>query len=124
MEAQLKAASILTNILDNQFAILGVRFGINSFFDLIPGLGDIIATLLSLYLVWIAVEMELPKLGIAQMLWNILVNFLIGLIPIVGDAIYIFRKANVKNLRILNEYAKKQVHKGIVMQPSQYSLTR
>jgi len=65
--------------------------------------------------------MELPRLKIAHMLWNILVNFLIGLIPILGDAAYIFRKANLKNLRILQDYAKKHSHDGKVIQPTRYA---
>lgn len=120
MESHLKAATILSHVLDDQFALLGVRVGLNSFIDLLPGLGDIVAALLSLYLVWIAVEMGLPKLKIVHMLWNILINFLIGLIPVIGDAVYIFRKANMKNLRILQEYAKKYPHNGEVIQPYRY----
>jgi hypothetical protein len=124
MESHLKAATVLTHVLDNQFAIAGMRLGLNSFLDLIPGLGDIVAALLSFYLVWIAIEMELPKFRIAQMLWNILVNFIIGLIPIIGDAVYIFRKANTKNLKILNQYAKKYEREGHVIQPRGYAQTR
>jgi len=120
MESHLKAATILSHVLDDQFVLLGVRVGLNSFIDLLPGLGDIVAALLSLYLVWIAVEMGLPKLKIVHMLWNILINFLIGLILVIGDAVYIFRKANMKNLRILQEYAKKYPHNGEVIQPNRY----
>src|SRR6266404_3666940 len=101
MEAHLKTATVLSYLLDNQFSLFGLRLGLNSFIDLIPGFGDVVAALLSLYLVWIAVEMELPRLKILQMLGNILINFLIGLIPIIGDAAYIFRKPNMKNLKIL-----------------------
>lgn len=115
MESHLKAASILSNLLDNQFDIGGVRFGLNSFVDLVPVFGDIVAAILSLYLVWIAVKMQLPRLKIIQMLSNILINFLIGLIPVIGDAAYIFRKANMKNLAILKEYAFKHSHEGTVI---------
>lgn len=124
MESHLKAATLFSNLLDNQFALAGVRVGLNSFFDLIPGFGDIVAALLSLYLVWIAVQMELPKFKIAQMVWNILVNFIIGLIPILGDAVYIFRKANMKNLKILKDYAKNHPHEGKVIQPTQYATAK
>jgi len=124
MESHLKAATVFSNLLDNQFALAGVRVGLNSFFDLIPGIGDVIAALLSLYLVWIAVQMELPRLRIAQMLWNILINFIIGLIPILGDAVYIFRKANMKNLKILTDYAKSHPNAGRVIQPPQYAAAK
>lgn len=121
MENHLNVASILANVLDNQFKVGGLRFGLNSFIDLIPGIGDILAALLSMYLVWIAVEMELPRLKIAHMIWNILINFLIGLIPVIGDAAYIFRKANMKNLRILQNYVRKEMKEGRVIQPRHYA---
>ncbi|MGH7203471.1 MAG: DUF4112 domain-containing protein [Candidatus Levyibacteriota bacterium] len=124
MENHLKAATVLTTLLDNQFNLFGQRVGLNSLIDLIPGFGDAAAAILSLYLVWIAIEMQLPRIKIAQMLWNILVNFLIGLIPVLGDAVYIFRKANVKNLKILQDYAKKHSGEGRVIQPRQYIAAR
>ncbi|MGI8420132.1 MAG: DUF4112 domain-containing protein [Candidatus Levyibacteriota bacterium] len=124
MGNHLKAASVLANLLDNQFGFGGFRFGLNSVIDLIPGIGDVVAALLSLYLVWIALEMHLPRLKIVQMLWNILINFLIGLIPFLGDAAYIFRKANLKNLRIIQDYAKKQRHEGEVIQPAHLASSR
>lgn len=111
MGSHLKAATFFSYLLDNQFNLFGIRLGINSFIDLIPGFGDVIATLLSFYLVWIAMEMKLPRLKILEMIGNIAVNFLIGLIPIVGDLAYIFRKANMKNLVILKEYANKNAIK-------------
>jgi hypothetical protein len=121
MESHLRTATVLSHVLDNHFSLYGLRLGLNSFIDLIPGFGDIVAALLSLYLVWIAVEMELPRLKIAQMLWNIFINFLIGLIPIVGDVVYIFRKANMKNLKILRDYAKNHPDEGRVIQSPRYA---
>jgi len=107
MKSHLRTAIVVSHILDNQFGLFGLRFGLNSFLDLIPGMGDVVAALLSLYIVWIGWEMGLPRLKIIQMVGNILINFLIGLIPIVGDVVYIFRKANVKNVKILQDYAMK-----------------
>jgi hypothetical protein len=121
MEGHLKTATVFAYLLDNQFGFGKIRFGLNSVFDLFPGAGDILAALFSLYLVWIAVEMDLPRLKIAHMLWNILVNFIIGLIPFLGDAVYIFRKANLKNLKILKDYAKRSSPDGKVIQPARYA---
>jgi hypothetical protein len=121
MELHLKSARTFSYLLDNQFSLFGLKLGLNSFLDLIPGFGDAAAALLSLYLVWIALEMELPPLKIVQMLINILINFLIGIIPVIGDAVYIFRKANLKNLKILNDYARNRMQEGEVIQPPRYA---
>lgn len=104
MDRHLQTAEAFANLLDNQFSVFGIRFGANAVLDLVPEVGDFIAAMLSLYLIWIAVQMKVPFYRIAQMLFNIGLNFVIGLIPIIGDAAYIFRKANMKNLAILQKY--------------------
>ena len=104
MENQLYIASLLANLLDNKFNLFGFRFGVSAVIDLIPGLGDIFDVLLSCYIVWIAIQMHIPKTKIAQMIWNILFSFSIGLIPLVGDAVYIFYKPNLRNLKILKSF--------------------
>ena len=104
MENQLYIASLLANLLDNKFNLFGFRFGASAVIDLVPGLGDILNALLSCYIVWIAIQMPIPKTKIAEMIWNILFSFLIGLIPVLGDAAYIFYKPNSRNLAILKRY--------------------
>ena len=120
MESHLRAATVVSYLLDNQFNLFGLRLGLNSFLDFIPGFGDAAAAILSLYLVWIALEMELPRMKILEMIFNILVNFLIGLIPVIGDLAYIFRKSNMMNLKILKDYAKQRTQNGEVIQPAHY----
>lgn len=121
MESHLKAASVVAYLLDNQFNLFGKRIGLNIFLDMIPGFGDAAIAILSLYLVWIAIEMDLPRIKILEMIFNILINFLFGLIPVVGELTYLFRKANMKNLRILKEFAKNRYQEGEVIQPARYS---
>jgi len=104
MKNQLHIASLLTNILDNQFNLFGFRFGVSAVIDLIPGLGDILDALLSFYIVWLTIQMHIPKTKTVEMIWNILFSFLIGLIPLVGDTAYIFYKPNLRNLKILKSF--------------------
>ena len=116
MENHLKAAGAFAELLDNRFSFLGYRFGLNAILDIVPEVGDIAATLLSLYLIWIALKMQLPAGKIAKMLWNIFINFVFGLIPFIGDAVYILRKSNLKNYKILKEYAERNVIEGKVLE--------
>jgi len=104
MKNQIYVASLVSNILDNQFNLFGFRFGVSAIIDLFPGLGDILDALLSCYIVWVAIQTHIPKTKIAQMVWNILFSFFIGLIPVLGDAAYIFYKPNSRNLIILKRY--------------------
>jgi hypothetical protein len=104
MKNNIYLASLLANILDNKFNLFGFRFGVSAVIDLIPGFGDILDALLSCYIVWLAIQMHIPKTKIAQMIWNVLFSFLIGLIPLLGDAVYIFYKPNLRNITILKRY--------------------
>ena len=114
MENHLKNASILTYFTENLLQIGGFKIGLSSIIGLIPGAGDFIDAVLSLYLVYIALQMKVPFRIIFQMLWNIGVNFIIGLIPIFGDMAYILRRANTKNLALLKKYSATHPEVGIV----------
>ena len=108
VENHLKFADFLAHFLDASFNIGSFRFGASALIDLIPGLGDIVATVLSLYLIWLGVKMEIPTHALARMIGNVLLRFVFGLIPFAGDLAYFFYKTNMKNLDILRQYAGKQ----------------
>ena len=118
MEKHLRAAELIANLLDNQFELLGRRFGLNGILGLIPWAGDIVVLALSAHLIWIGIKLGLPQLKILHMVWNVAVNFLIGLIPFVGDFADFFHKGNLKNLKILKEHvdrAEKNIIEGKVI---------
>lgn len=124
MEKHLRSADILANLLDNSFNVFGHRFGLNGLLGLIPGAGDIITTGLSFYIVWIGVQMRLPINKLAEMVGNVAINFFIGLIPVVGDAVDFFHKANLKNLQILKEHAKNGIIDGEILDSSRKLASR
>lgn len=103
IKRQIYFASVFANILDNQFTLFGLRFGVSVIIDLIPGVGDLLDALLSSYIVWLAIQLHSPKSNIAKMLWNIFLSFIIGLIPFLGDAAYMFYKPNLRNIAILKQ---------------------
>lgn len=106
MNHHIRIANMLATSLDAQFHLFGIRFGMAALIDLIPGIGDMIDASLAFYIVWIAIQMELPFFAIIQMISNIAISFLLGLIPLVGDAAaYVFYKPNLKNIRILKRYS-------------------
>jgi hypothetical protein len=59
-------------------------------------------------------QLHIPKIKITKMIWNILLSFIIGLIPLFGDAVYIFYKPNIRNLTILNRYENTIIEGTIV----------
>jgi hypothetical protein len=90
-------------LLDEAFVIPGtnIRFGIDGIIGLIPGLGDILAGILSLLIPMAAWIRGVPYVTLVRMLTNVAIGLLVGTIPVFGDAFDIFWKANRRNYLLL-----------------------
>ncbi len=82
----------------------GIRYGFAGLIGLIPGIGDLIDALISLYIVFRAVQLRLPRVAIARMLLNIGLEAGVGTIPLLGDAFVIGFKANRRNYHLLRSH--------------------
>jgi hypothetical protein len=102
-------AKILANLLDSQFAVGKYSFGIDPLLDFIPGFGAVISFLLSLYIVWVGLQMKIPRKEIRQMITNVVADFILGLLPVLGWAGDFFFKANIRNVKILEKYAGRKI---------------
>ena len=91
--------------MDSQFKIGPWRFGIDPILGLIPGGGDLISAILAGYIVWIAIQMQIPAIRIIQIIFNLVLDLIIGVIPFFGDAFDFFYKASSRNLKILKKYS-------------------
>lgn len=99
----------LAKLLDTQFKLPGTnfRFGLDGIIGLIPGVGDTISGGLGLYIIHRA-RQEGASFGmVIKMIWNLLVDTIIGAIPLVGDIFDFAHKANAKNARMLQEHLDK-----------------
>jgi hypothetical protein len=90
-------------LLDEAFRIPGtnVRFGIDGIVGLVPGLGDVLAGLLSLISPLAAWSRGVPYITLARMAANLAIGVLVGSIPLFGDIFDIAWKANRRNYRLL-----------------------
>lgn len=79
----------------------GFRFGIAGIIGLIPGIGDIVDALVSIYIVVRAIQLGISRVAIARMLVNIGIEALAGAVPFLGDLFDIAFKANRRNYQIL-----------------------
>ena len=102
----LKRLRALSYILDNAIPIPGTpyRIGIDPILGLIPGGGDIAGAILSAYIVFSAGMLGAPKDSLVQMLLNIVLESVVGTVPVVGDLFDATWKANVKNLELLETH--------------------
>lgn len=92
--------------LDSSIKVPGfnARFGLDGLIGLIPGVGDAIAALISSVVISEAARMGAPKVLLLKMAFNVLVDSVVGAIPLVGDLFDFAWKANQRNVRLLNQY--------------------
>ena len=94
------------SILMDQSIVLpsGYRIGLDPLLGLLPGIGDILGTLISSYLVYESAGSVLRKLVLFQMIGNIALEALAGAVPVIGDIFDAAWKANMRNLRLLDQH--------------------
>jgi hypothetical protein len=83
------------------------RFGLDSVFGLLPGAGDGVNLLMSLYAMNLARKLGAPNHLLLKMAANAGVDFGLGSVPIVGDVFDMFFKSNTRNLKLLQDYLEK-----------------
>jgi hypothetical protein len=93
-------------LLDEAFRIPGtsIRFGLDGIVGLIPGLGDVVAGVLSLVIPLAAWIRGVPYVTLLRMAANLGIGVLAGTIPLLGDAFDIAWKANRRNYRLLQRH--------------------
>jgi hypothetical protein len=104
--AALDRLDMLATMLDTAFILPGtsVRFGVESLLRLVPGVGDAIASALSFYLLYEASRLGVPRLLLARMLGNVLLEGAVGAVPFAGDAFDVFFRANRRNVALLRAH--------------------
>lgn len=103
--ARVKRLRKLAFLLDSQFRIPGtkIRFGLDSILGLLPGAGDTVTAMMAAYIVFEAWRIGIPKQIIGRMLGNLLIDWVIGSIPVIGDIFDVGFKANERNIRLIEE---------------------
>ena len=108
-EQRLAQVRFIARMMDDQFRVPGtkLRFGLDLVLGLFPGLGDVVTSAISLFIVHHAWQSGAPKSVLARMLGNVGVDFLIGSVPLFGDLADFAWKANRKNARLLEAHLNK-----------------
>ena len=109
-EQRLARLDALAKLLDVAFILPGtnIRYGIDGLIGLIPVIGDLITTAISLWLVREARALGAPWHITARMLANVAVDGVVGMVPLAGDAFDVMFRANVRNVRMLKRWIDKQ----------------
>jgi Domain of unknown function (DUF4112) len=109
-EQRLARLDAIAKLLDIAFILPGtkIRYGIDGVIGLIPVVGDLIATALSLWLVREARALGAPWHITARMLGNVAIQGVVGAVPVAGDAFDVLFRANIRNVRMLRSWMDKQ----------------
>lgn len=111
---QLKGMDMIAKWMDAKFRIPGTnfRFGFDGLLGLIPGVGDLSTFAISGYLVLLMARNGASGFVLSRMILNIVIDAALGAIPLVGDLFDFVNKANVKNMKLMQEYYVEGRHRG------------
>lgn len=96
----------LADLLDTRWRIPGTswRFGLDAVAGLIPGAGDLLSGLAGLYIFSHAHRAGAPRHVLARMIGNLLLDTIVGSIPLLGRIFDVAFKANRRNLKLLQKH--------------------
>jgi hypothetical protein len=104
----------LARLLDRSFRIPGtsLRFGLDPILGLFPVGGDVLAALGSGYILYVAWRNGAPGSMIGRMLVNVLVDTLVGSVPVLGDIFDAGWHANTRNVALLERWLGEEGKQG------------
>jgi len=93
----------IARILDSVVTVPGtkVKIGLDPILGIIPGVGDAIASFMSAIILYEAASAGVPKRHLLRMLGNVVIDSLVGAIPVLGDIFDFAFRANERNLEII-----------------------
>ncbi|MEM6928172.1 MAG: DUF4112 domain-containing protein [Myxococcota bacterium] len=94
-------------LLDDVFRIPGtnIRFGLDGIIGLVfPAAGDAVTAGAAITLLTRALRERVPTVVLFRMLLNVGLDFLIGLVPGLGDVLDFFYKGSRRNLRLIERF--------------------
>jgi hypothetical protein len=97
--SQLKA---LGRLMDSQFrGPWGIKFGLDPIIGLLPGLGDILSTGISLFIIIQSAFLGCSPSTLLRMGLNVFFENALDMIPLFGNVFDVFWKSNNKNIELL-----------------------
>jgi hypothetical protein len=105
-EQRMARLDALARLLDVAFIVPGtnIRYGLDGIIGLIPVIGDLVTTAISLWLVNEARALGAPWHLTARMLGNVALDGVVGMVPLAGDAFDVMFRANIRNMRLLRRW--------------------
>jgi hypothetical protein len=105
----LRELAQLARLLDSRWRIPGtsLTFGVDAVAGLVPVAGDLATAVTSAYIIARAVNLGVPKRLMAGMVGNVVLDTVVGSIPLIGSVFDVFFKANNRNIKLLQRHFEK-----------------
>ncbi len=99
-------SKLMAYVLDDLIPIPGTKFriGLDPIIGLIPGVGDSSTAVFSSMIIINGLRSGLPRVVLLRMVGNVLLNTVVGAVPVVGDVFSAWFKSNNKNYALLREH--------------------
>lgn len=99
-------SKVLAFVLDDLIPIPGTRYriGLDPIVGLVPGVGDASTTAAGSVLLVRGVQKGIPRIVLARMVVNLLLNGIIGAVPFLGDVFSAWFKSNRRNYELLQKH--------------------
>jgi hypothetical protein len=106
-QQRLDALRRVARLLDSALPVPGTshRFGLDPILGLIPWFGDLVSPLFTIGLLWQGRDLGIPRVVQLRMLFNVAIDALVGLVPLLGDLFDFAWKSNNMNLALLELHA-------------------
>jgi len=106
-EKLVASAEALATLLDSSLKIPGTPWylGLDPIIGLIPGIGDLLVNLIGMTILGLAARLRVPRIVLARMGLNLLINGAVGSIPLAGDLFSVWFRSHARNARLLREAA-------------------
>ncbi len=104
----LKRLRQISKVLDNAITITGtqVSIGLDHIFGLIPVGGDVLGLIFSLYILIESARVGIWRATLVRMVVNIIIDALVGAVPMLGNLFDFAWRANNYNITLLEDYLK------------------
>lgn len=101
--------ALIARLMDDMFVIpgTGIRFGLDPLISLLPAFGATASAAVSVVLIALSARRSVPKIVLARMAANVLVNAALDSVPVAGDVLSIFFRSNARNYELLQKHAGK-----------------
>ena len=100
---RVQALDRLAELLDASIQVPGTTFriGLDPLLGLIPGIGDLLTGIVSMWIVIQAWRVGATFGTVLRMMFNVVVDVVIGIIPLFGDLADFVLRTNRKNVALL-----------------------